>query len=647
MKRLYIFMCLIGCIMVSRAQSSMTMLSLTHIGDKQIQQNVPIQNDTVITLDYPHNITGLYVSGTAILNHSSNSLVRITLQDDYNTEWLVYELFPLLADSNTVSFSNAAFETSVLDNIKAKRLKVKIINAVLQLTDINTSNQAIASYSLQQSRAMEAQSNYIINKLNENLEKRNIPWRAGETSVSQMTYEEKKAMFGGEVPNLGGFEYYKGGIFVMPDYELQTEDKGIATTSTASTSKEGDPYVKEWDWRNRHGKNWMTSVKFQGGCGSCWAFATLGTLEAYINLYYNQLLDIDLSEQELISCAVTSDGNEGNTVGKGCNGGNFQFATDYIRDFGIIDENAFPYIAGNGECSNKSSNPSEQFFITATTWDILWYPQEMNEIKSNLFNAPLSMTIHDWNHDVVLTGFKVFQEGDVISYSSYSTDTIKAEDPLIGQTALLIKNSYGDWWGEEGYGYIILGDSSTITLNGFSGPITSMNHDNNDIVSMDYDGDGYYFAGINTVPGFIPRYPGGIDNDDSNDDYALIDSYGNLQRIIPSNLNINNYTVSTQYFPYNDYRGFIPYNLTIKSGGNFIVKENFKFYKDATVTIEAGGKMTIDGCTLEQADITVKPGGELTLINNGHIILKKGDDMNAEKGSIVNINNGCSIDIGN
>ena len=67
----------------------------------------------------------------------------------------------------------------------------------------------------------------------------------------------------------------------------------------------------------------------------------------------------------------------------------------------------------------------------------------------------------------------------------------------------------------------------------------------------------------------------------------------------------------------------------------------------STVTIEAGGKMTIDGCTLEQADITVKPGGELTLINNGHIILKKGDDMNAEKGSIVNINNGCSIDIGN
>ena len=61
MKRLYIFMCLIGCIMVSRAQSSMTMLSLTHIGDKQIQQNVPIQNDTVITLDYPHNITGIII----------------------------------------------------------------------------------------------------------------------------------------------------------------------------------------------------------------------------------------------------------------------------------------------------------------------------------------------------------------------------------------------------------------------------------------------------------------------------------------------------------------------------------------------------------------------------------------------------------
>lgn len=76
-----------------------------------------------------------------------------------------------------------------------------------------------------------------------------------------------------------------------------------------------------WDWRNRHGANdpsspyfddddsgftgWITPIKNQAeptGCGSCSAFGTFGSFEAMINLYYNQHLDLDLSEQEQLSC---------------------------------------------------------------------------------------------------------------------------------------------------------------------------------------------------------------------------------------------------------------------------------------------------------------------------------------------------------
>lgn len=281
MKRTYLFVLIaIGTVLFSRGQASIATLSLDNITARHTPKNTLLHCDTTITLNYQSAITGLSVSGIATLQHESNSLVRITLQDDYNTEYLVYELFPLLADSNIVAFNNIAFESAVLDHVNAKQINVTLINATLQLDEINVSTNAVRSYATQQVSTLAAQSAYFIDKLNENLEKNNMTWRAGETSISQLTYEEKKAMFGGKVPNLAGFEYYVGGVFVMPDYN-ETEN----LVASLEESNRSPSYVSEWDWRNRHGKNWMTPVRNQGQCSSCWAFAAIGALESYINLF--------------------------------------------------------------------------------------------------------------------------------------------------------------------------------------------------------------------------------------------------------------------------------------------------------------------------------------------------------------------------
>ncbi len=98
-----------------------------------------------------------------------------------------------------------------------------------------------------------------------------------------------------------------------------------------------------FDWRNILGCDWMTSIKDQGGCGSCWAFSAAGAAEAAHNIAADDVnLDLDLSEQYLVSDCYTYAGYQT------CCGGYKDEALAYIRDSGIPDEGCFPYTDGTG-----------------------------------------------------------------------------------------------------------------------------------------------------------------------------------------------------------------------------------------------------------------------------------------------------------
>ena len=497
---LLVFFTVFLSLLQASAQFHARSFTMSGHGDSNIPVETPINCDTVIPLAFNRCIMSLSITGNFRLADET-SYIRVLVKDTNNLEFLVYENYPVLSDSVFGSFSHIALESIALDKIIPRCLIIQVENAVLTLDSIHLteSEETEQEYARRSALTQKDQSSYIVKQLNRNLIKQKKTWSAAETHISRYTYEEKKALFGGSLPKLYGFEYYGGGVFVMPGTSLVPQKDKMATSSV----------VHEWDWRNRHGKNWMTPVKNQGGCWSCWAFGAVGTLEAYINLYYNKLLNYDLSEQELISCS--SSGN--------CSGGYARLAMKYIEEHGIVEEDCFAYAAANVDCQNKCVSPLETVKVDA---HVNISNVSEDSLKRLLFRAPVGISISKWMHAVVLAGYKTLHAGDIVSPAGNGMEAIVVDDdsPLVGQTAWLIKNSWGsdtDWGEGGGYGYIVVGMAGLRNSYYLSGKIHSNIYADSDIVCEDADGDGYYFWGIgpkpSDCPSWVPDTPDGDDSD--------------------------------------------------------------------------------------------------------------------------------------
>ena len=476
MKKIISICFLIASFIGYRAHAQYRSAAFT-VQHEQTEQTVSLgqtfETDGNIELTLLSPIYGFSVSGSVTLKDTSNSLVRITLVDDYDMEYLVYEIYPLLTQQWQFDFDNMGFETSNMDEANISKMKISVLNAELTLKEYHYATEPPRS--IQRQQRFKTQQQYIIETLNANLEARNIPWRAGETSVSKLSYEEKKNLFGGTIPNLNGFEYYIGGIFVMPGYQPESSAQTQEAEPKASVPS-------SWDWRNKDGKNWMTPVKNQGSCGACWVFASLSVLEAYINIQFNQLLNFDLSEQDVISCY-----NNGN----GClSGGHTWWAFDYIHKCGVVTESCFPYIEANGKCADKCNSPNETIKVSYTQFNHLLNGK--NALKKKILESPLTFCIKPWQHAMTLVGYKTIQSGDKVYTSSSDSDyvTIDDDNSLIGETAWLLKNSWGTDFGDQGYAYVVLkkwGDIMDILaaegdITGITSINSSVNWDDNNAV---------------------------------------------------------------------------------------------------------------------------------------------------------------------
>jgi cathepsin L len=219
---------------------------------------------------------------------------------------------------------------------------------------------------------------------------------------------------------------------------------GFNKTRTMQRSKEAQLYAMSnamipdsVDWRTQ---GYVTPVKDQGQCGSCWAFSAIATLEGQHKKQSGTL--VSLSEQNLVDCS----GSFGNM---GCNGGLMDQAFQYCKaNKGIDTEDSYPYTAQDGDCK---FNPA---FIGATCTGFVDLPAGDENALTNAVATigPISGAI-----DASQTSFQFYQSG-IYSDPDCSSQNLDHGTNIIGYGTLgagqdfyILKNMWGTAWGEQGY----------------------------------------------------------------------------------------------------------------------------------------------------------------------------------------------------
>ncbi len=197
-------------------------------------------------------------------------------------------------------------------------------------------------------------------------------------------------------------------------------------------------------------------IRNQGSCGSCWAFGTVGVMEAA--MVKAGMPVTNLSEQFLVSC---------NKDGWSCNGGwiAHKYHTNTLGKnqnvIGAVLENDMPYTATNGTCSIISNHPYKLSSYSSASGP------SIATIKSMIYNyGPVFATVctgdafhayYSWYSSEI----GIFSTNESSQCGSDGTNHVVN---LVGWNDAggywILRNSWDTWWGEDGYMRIAYGTSN-------------------------------------------------------------------------------------------------------------------------------------------------------------------------------------------
>uniref|UniRef100_A0A7N0SY91 Uncharacterized protein n=1 Tax=Kalanchoe fedtschenkoi TaxID=63787 RepID=A0A7N0SY91_KALFE len=245
----------------------------------------------------------------------------------------------------------------------------------------------------------------------------------GVNKFIDMTFEEVKAKYTG----LATGRYLDG------SHARVSRSRNVFNLKATKLNEEVPQSV---DWRK---KGAVTGVKDQGSCRSSWAFAVVAAVESLNKLNGPSRELVSLSEQELVDCDYYD---------SGCDGGYLDTAYQWITENeGLSTEEAYPYRGQHGPCDtdarshaaatisdylrvlpNSDEKALEQIVAIQPVTVGISVSEDFTNYLEGVFTG--NCTSDDLDHAVTIVGYENVEDG-----TSY----------------WIVKNSWGESWGDEGY----------------------------------------------------------------------------------------------------------------------------------------------------------------------------------------------------
>ena len=286
-----------------------------------------------------------------------------------------------------------------------------------------------------------------------------LPAEAGEPPKPGLQLAPLRPPQGEPPPVIDGH----GTGFIPPQLDLshltgQQMPQGFGTAEP----KVGGTLPDSFDWR---ATDKVTSVKDQGNCGSCYAFAAIGNVESKILIDGAATLpNPDYSENNVKECEWYD---------SSCAGGTYDIVASFLAQKGTVLESCDPYVDSDVACK-----PTCSYQKTLLDWRIISddVVPDTNVLKAYIYNyGPVYTSMYSG-----IPGFGTYDGSYTIDYADcpapdhavlivgWSNDlpaiAYPASPPGGGVGAVpaegwIVKNSWGSTWGDEGYFYITYGSA--------------------------------------------------------------------------------------------------------------------------------------------------------------------------------------------